>query len=76
MVLEAKFSVMLRLCHADPRLRYVRNNHRDFSGRWQLVHTWTISAFPSELGLWFRPFRRQGWGVQWNAFVAGFRLSS
>ena len=25
MVLEAKFNVMLRLCHADPRLRHVRN---------------------------------------------------
>jgi hypothetical protein len=25
MVLEAKFSVMLGLGHADPRLRYVRN---------------------------------------------------
>jgi hypothetical protein len=25
MVLEAKFSVMLRRCHLDPRFRYVRN---------------------------------------------------
>jgi hypothetical protein len=28
--LEAKFSVMMRLCHADPRLRYVRNTTANF----------------------------------------------